>query len=102
MAEEFYRVRSEKQPEQNGFVVRLKDGELELFVGESDISKVGCKINDEGKITAKQGHFLTSISRTKAYKMKKDEFYWDMTRLEYSPRVDASAIPGSPEWAAGR
>lgn len=49
---------------------------LEVFVGSSSPSKVGCTFNRKGNLVAKPGYFLTKFSETAAKKLKDDEYEW--------------------------
>ena len=100
MVEEYYRVRLNKHPEQNGVVVRLKEGKLEVFAGETSLDEVGCEVSQKYGVQAKSGHFLTKISQSAAYRLKEGADSWAKMQLYFAPTTHFESVPGTSEWAA--
>ena len=92
--ERYYRVRPTAHPDQHGQVVRIRDGKLEICAGETPIEKIGCVVTPQGEPNAKQGYFLTQISKAEAQRLRENAASRTPTQMIADPVSDSSVSNG--------
>ena len=77
--EKYYNLKEKNLPESFGSVIKLKEGKLEVFVGDNDLENFEITLNRKKDEIAKvnKKYNLKEISRSKSYKLKEGENNWE-------------------------
>lgn len=77
MKNRYYQIRESSHPSQNGTIVRVSNGKLEVFAGETEEDELKNMIClNKGRLFANPKYSATEINYSKASELKQEFTHW--------------------------